>query len=336
MTKDPYLVLGVDKKAPQEEINRAFRSLASKYHPDRNPGNAKEAADKFKEVAAAYEILGDESRRKQYDFYSSGQFPSFNFRSRNNVDSMFDNLFSQFFGGRGQGQRGAASKSRVKVSLSEAFSGCSKTVKSESHDQCKDCSGTGSSEWSRCSRCDGSGFLFTSEGPMRIQTACMQCSGRGSVSKQGCRGCNGRGQVVKEQRDVEVRIPPGAEDGMQIRLSGEGASGTDLYVVVNVDKHPSLERQQRNLLGSLEVPYHALVLGGDASFRLFDSEISIKVPPRTRSGSRVRIKGQGMPALHNPEIRGDLFLEIQLKMPSSMTKEHEKAIRDLAKLDSAN
>lgn len=171
---------------------------------------------------------------------------------------------------------------------------------------------------------------------MRIQTACMQCSGRGSVSKQACKACNSRGQVVKSHRDVDVRIPPGVEDGMQIRLSGEGAGGGDLYVVVNVEKHPSLERHQRNILGSLEVPYHILVLGGEASFRLFDLEISIKVPPRTRSGSRLRIKGQGMPAIHNSEIRGDLFVELQLKMPNSITKEQEKAILDLAKLDSAN
>lgn len=335
MRKDPYLVLGVGKKATQDEINRAFRSLASKFHPDKNPDNPKEAAERFKEVSAAYELLGDTSRRKQYDFYAETQFPNFSFRSRNNVDSMFDNLFSQFFGNGRPGQH-TVSKTRVKVTLAEAFHGCTRSVKSESHDQCKDCTGTGSSDWSRCPKCEGSGFLFTSEGPMRIQTACMQCSGKGSVSKQSCRSCNGRGRVVKSERDVEVRIPPGVEDGMHIRMSGEGVEGADLFVVVSVDKHQSIERQQRNLIGRMEVPYHTLVLGGESSFRLFDSDIVVKIPPRTRAGSRMRIKGQGMPHIQNPEARGDLFVELILKMPSVLTKEHEKAISELAKLDSAD
>lgn len=334
MRRDPYLVLGVDRKAPQDEINRAFRSLAAKYHPDRNPDSPKEAAERFKEVAAAYELLGDAGRRKQYDFYAEGHVPNFSFRSRNSVDNMFDNLFSQFFGKGGRSQ--PMSRTRVKVTLAEALTGCARKVRSEFHEQCGDCTGTGSAEWSRCTGCDGSGFVFTSEGPMRIQTACTQCSGKGSVPRQSCRSCNGRGQVVKSEKEVEVRIPPGVEDGMQIRLSGEGANGGDLFVVVGVEKHPSIERHQRNLLGSMEVPYHTLVLGGEATFGLFGSDILIKVPPRTRSGSRLRIRGQGMPHLQNPEARGDLFVELNLKMPASLTADQERAIAALAKLDTAN
>lgn len=334
MNKSPYLVLGVDKSASQEDINKAFRSLAARYHPDRNPENPKEAAERFKEVASAYEILGDANRRKQYDFYEGAHFPSFSFKSRNGVDSMFDNLFSQFFG-KGARQT-SAFKSRVRVTLAEAFSGCSRKVLCESHEQCKDCVGTGSSEWSRCSGCDGSGFLFTSEGPMRVQTACSHCSGRGSISKQGCRTCNGRGQVVRSEREVEIKIPAGIEDGTQIRLSGEGPDGSDLFVVVNVERHPSIERQQRNLFGSIEIPYHSLILGGEFSFGLFGSDITVKVPPLTRPGSRLRVRGQGMPHLQNPELRGDLFIEVGLKMPSVVTPDYEKAMSDMAKLHSAN
>jgi molecular chaperone DnaJ len=334
MRRDPYLVLGVDRKASQDEIGKAFRSLASKYHPDRNPDNPQEASVKFKEVTAAYELLGDESKRKQYDFYSSGQFPGFGFRTRNSVDDVFDNLFSQFFGnGR---PHPSAARTRVRVSLAEAFSGCTKVVKGESHESCGACSGTGSSEWRRCDGCNGSGFLFTSEGPMRIQTSCVHCSGRGSVSKQSCRSCNGRGQVVKSERQVEVAIPPGAEDGMQIRLAGEGPNGGDLFAAVVVDKHPAIERHQRNLVSAVEVPYSTLVLGGDTSFRLFDSEISVKIPPRTKAGSRLRIRGQGMPALQNPKLRGDLFLEISLKIPGEIGAEHEKLLKKLEKLDSSD
>lgn len=334
MRKDPYLVLGVDRQASQDEINKAFRLLAAKYHPDRNPDSPQEASIRFKEVVAAYELVGDESKRKRYDFYSSAQFPSFSFRSRNNVDDVFDNLFSQFFGnGR---VSPSALKCKVSVTLAEAFRGCSKSVKSQSHEPCSDCAGTGSPEWTRCSKCDGSGFVYTSEGPMRIQTACVGCSARGSVPKGSCKSCNGRGQVVKSERDVEVSVPPGAEDGMQIRLSGEGPNGGDLFVAVHVEKHPSMERQQRNLIGAVEVPYSVLVLGGEVQFQLFDTGLSLKVPPRTRSGSRLRMRGQGMPSLQNPQARGDLFVDIQLKMPPPLGAEYERALRSLAKLEGSN
>lgn len=332
MRKDPYLVLGVDKKASQDEINRAFRTLAAKYHPDKNPENPKEAADKFKEVAAAYELLGEESRRRQYDFYSEGQFPSFSFRSRNNVDSVFDNLFSQFFG-TGKNKPNAA-KSRVKITLAEAFSGCVKTVRSETYVACKDCTGTGATEWIRCPRCEGSGFLFTSEGPMRIQTSCVQCSGRGSFSKQSCRSCNGRGQVVSLEKDVEIRIPPGVEDGMHLRVQEE-AEG-DFFVVINVEKNLNIARQQRNLMGVVDCSYATLLLGGEKKFDLFGTQILLKIPPRTKPGTRLRVKGQGMPAIQNPEVRGDLFIDIGLKMPKQTSKAYEEIVSRLAKLDDAD
>jgi molecular chaperone DnaJ len=247
------------------------------------------------------------------------------------VDDVFDNLFSQFFGG-GRPHPSVA-RTRVRVTLAEAFSGCSKVVKGESHEGCGACSGTGSSDWKRCDGCNGSGFLFTSEGAMRIQTSCVHCSGRGSVSKQSCKSCNGRGHVINSEREVEVAIPPGAEDGMQIRLAGEGPNGGDLFVAVVVDKNPSIERHQRNLVSSVEVSYSTLVLGGEVAFRLFESEMSVKIPPRSRAGSRLRIRGQGMPALQNPKLRGDLFLDINLKIPKEIGAEHEKLLKKLEKLD---
>lgn len=171
---------------------------------------------------------------------------------------------------------------------------------------------------------------------MRIQTSCVHCSGRGSVSSQSCKSCNGRGHVVKSEREVEVSIPPGVEDGMQIRLAGEGPDGTDLFAVVVVDKHPSIERRQRNLVSSVEVHYSKLVLGGEVSFRLFDSDISLKIPPRTMAGSRFRMRGQGMPALQNPSIRGDLFLDVKLKIPREVGAEQESLLKKIEKLDSGD
>lgn len=326
-------MLGVDRNATQDDIAKAYRSLAAKHHPDRNPQNAAEAAVKFKEVTAAWEMVGTEEKRRRHDF--AGQMPSFSFRSRNSVDDVFDNLFSQFFGGP-HASRPASSRSRIKITLEEAFRGCSRIVKSEGREVCSSCTGTGSTEWSRCAACGGSGFVMTSDGNMRIQTSCSRCSGRGSTASQSCAGCNGRGYRVISEKDVEVKIPAGVEDGMQIRVSGESPNGGDLYVVVSVERHPGLERQQRNLLGSVDVPYHVLVLGGQASFKLFGSEIVVKVPRGTRPGTRVRVMGQGMPHVQNSSVKGDLFLDILLRMPAEVNKEHEKLLSSLAKMEKGN
>lgn len=331
MKSDPYLTLGVPRSASHEEIVKAYRYLATRWHPDKNPENQSEASEKFKEIAAAFEIIGDKQRRRDFDFYGQGQIPSFNFRSRNSVDDVFDNLFSQFFSSKKTNRN--ASRSRIKVTLSEAFSGCSKVVKSERNESCGSCSGTGSTEWIRCVRCEGSGFIFTSDGPMRIQTSCAQCSGRGANSAQSCKECNGRGNKTILGKDVVVSIPPGVDEGMQIRLAGESPDGGDLFLVVSVEKDPSLIRQSRDLFGVLEVPYHALVLGGESKFQMFGASLAVRIPRGTKAGSRVRLQGQGMPHIQNPSVRGDLFLDISLKLPLKLTKEHERLLGKLAKLD---
>lgn len=331
MNRDPYLTLGVSRSASHEEIVKAYRALANKWHPDKNPDNQLEAAEKFKEISAAFEIVGDKQRRRDFDFYGTGKLPAFNFRSRNSVDDVFDNLFSQFFGNRGG--KGSPSRSRIKVTLREAFTGCSKVVKGERHESCTPCSGTGSTEWKRCARCEGSGFIFTSDGPMRIQTSCAQCSGRGSNSTQTCKECNGRGNKIVFGDDIAINVPPGVDDGTQIRLAGESPDGFDLFVVVSVEKDPRIARQNKNLFGTVEVPYSTLVMGGEAKFDMFGSSMLVKIPRGTKSGSRIRLKGQGMPHMQNPSVRGDLFLDIALKMPAKVTKEYERLLLKIAKLD---
>lgn len=328
MQKDPYRVLGVGKDASQEEINKAYRLLATKFHPDKNPQNPSEAAEKFKEISAAFEILGNEQRRRDYDFYSSG-VPSFSFRSRNSVDSVFDNIFSQVFGD----QRHPASKVRVRVSLAEAYHGCDKTVPVEKHRSCGSCKGTGSSEWSRCSKCEGRGFVIASNGPMRMQMSCAFCQGRGSVSVKKCGECKGKGHLIDSVRNVEIKIPPGVDEGNQVRLAGEGSDGGDLFIVVSVDKDESISRQGGFLIGRLEVPYSKLVLGGEEDFNLFGSSFKVKIAPRLNAGTRIRLKGQGMPSLRDSSVRGDLLLDVCLKMPGDMTKEHSKAIERLLKIE---
>lgn len=327
---DPYKVLGVDKKSTQEQISKAYRSLAAKYHPDRNPENPAEASAKFKEVTAAFEMIGDEDKRRYFDFYGN-QIPSFSFRNRNSVDDVFDNIFEQFFGNQKKGAAG--SKVRVKITLQEAFRGCEKTVSTEAHKFCDPCKGTGSSTWEPCPKCSGRGFVLTGNGHIKVQSSCSNCHGKGAISTRKCEACQGKGYEIGNVKEVVVKIPPGVDEGNQIRLAGEGADGSDLFVTVNIEKDPNFVRDDKFLIGKLDVPYHTLVRGGLANMEFFGSQITIRIPPRTPSGSRMRIKGQGMPMLYNSEIRGDLIVDIRLKIPSSLTKEHERLLDELAKIE---
>lgn len=329
MQKDPYQVLGVGREAPHEEIVKSYRSLATKHHPDKNPHNTAEAAEKFKEISSAFEILGDEQKRRDYDFYSSGM-PSFSFRARNSVDQVFDNIFSQFFGDQ---RPSSASRVRVKMSLSECYHGCVKSIPVEKHRSCGTCRGTGSSEWGGCSKCQGRGFVISDNGPMRMQMSCSFCQGRGSISVKKCGDCRGKGYVVESVKNVELRIPPGVDEGNQVRLAGEGSDGGDLFVIVSVDKDDKFSRKDGFLIGRLEVPYSTLVLGGEEDYDVFGSTLKVKITPRLNAGTRLRIKGQGMPSLHNPEVRGDLLLDICLKMPGELTKDHAKTIQRLSKME---
>lgn len=326
MIKDPYQVLGVHRTATHEEVVKAYRTLATKWHPDKNLDNVKEAVSRFKEISAAFETLGDKDKRKNYDFYGTNQFPSFSFRSRNTVDDVFDNIFSQVFGDQ---RSFSEHKSRIKITLKEAYFGCLKKIVVEKKGMCEVCKGTGSSRWDPCLKCDRKGFVFVSEGAFRVQTTCVHCQGKGSVPIEGCHSCLGKGYNVTESKEAEIRIPPGAVDGLQIRSS---VNEQDIFVVVNIEKDERFERHDKVLIGSTEIPYHKLVLGGESEFDIFGKKVVIKIPPRLKAGSRIRIKGEGMPAIQNSNVRGDLFIDVKLKMPDDLTKEHEKIIARLAKI----
>lgn len=328
--KDPYSVLGVKNTSSQEEIVSAYRKLVLQYHPDKNLDNPKEAADKFKEITNAFEIIGDPQKRSHYDSFGFGN-PTFSFRSRNSVDDVFDNIFSHVFGDQKKGQFNS-SRLKIKISLKESYYGCTRKVKFDNHKSCEDCKGTGSISWEQCSECRGKGFVVSDGGFVRMQSSCSSCQGRGSVSKESCNQCNSRGYVVESQDEMDVKIPAGIEDGTQIRLSGK--SNKDLYLHVNVEKDSKFIRENKYLIGSLEVPYHILVLGGEVDFEVFETKLKIKIHPRFDMSSRLRIKNQGMPHIQNPEIKGDLLLDIKLKMPEKITKQHEKLLNKIAELDS--
>lgn len=323
---DPYEVLGIDKCASQEEILKAYRCLALKFHPDKNLDFPLEASEKFKEVCAAFDLIGEEKKRKKYDLFGDSPIPSFGFRNRNSVDDIFDNMFSEVFGNQKN------SKIRIKVTLEEAYFGCSKKVKSEKQNFCESCKGTGSLVWEPCSKCEGKGFI---KGASKIQSVCAICSGRGSVSLQKCTDCSGQGYLVEYAKEVDVMIPEGIEDGSQIRFAEESADGGDLFVVVYIEKHPNLKREGRNLFGHIEVPYSTFILGGTAQYELFGNKIDLKIPAKTDAGTRMRIKNQGMPFTLNPSVRGDLYLDLKLKIPKQLTKEYKEIIDKLSKIENS-
>lgn len=332
MEKDPYKILGVPTSATNDDIHKAFRVLASKYHPDRNLDDQENASIKFKEISSAFEILGDEVRRRQYDLYREGSFSTFSFRSRNPVDDIFDNMFSRFFGD----QRPSGSRIRVKITLEEAYFGCSKKVEVENHEFCEECKGTGSSSWQTCVKCGGKGFFSFSNGEMSSRSSCSKCEGRGSLPKDKCKSCSGLAYSVSGSKQIDVQIPPGIESGSQIRLSGEGHDGSDLFITVSIERHVLFERQNSLLTSKIYSSYYKLVLGGIEEFDFFGSKVSVKIPPRTRPGTKLKIKGKGMPTPQNPSVKGDMIMEICLKMPSVLTKEHENALVLLSKIDSSN
>lgn len=315
MDRDPYKILGVDPSASREEIHKAFKTLAAKYHPDRNPTDEETSSAMFKEVSAAFEILGDDDKRKRYDMYRNG-FPSFSFRNRNSVDDIFNHMFSHFFGD----QRPSGSRVRIKVTLEEAYFGCQKKVDVEKHDFCSSCKGTGSSSWDSCPKCSGKG--------------CVQCAGRGSISREKCKSCSGNGYVVLGTKQIDVQIPPGVDNGFQLRIPDSGSTGDDLFLAIIVEKHKQFERHDHFLLTRINVAYSKLVLGGTEELDVFGTKLSLKIPPRSVPGLRLKVKGKGMPFIQNPDIRGDLILELRLKMPKNTTKKYEEFLSLLMKMES--
>jgi molecular chaperone DnaJ len=310
--KDYYKILGLRTNSSQEEVDKAYRKLVLKYHPDRNE-NQQEFIDKFKEIQEAYEFLSKKS--------------PISFKTRNSVDDIFDNMFSKFFGD--QKINNNSSKVRIKISLEEAYAGCEKEVEIDKHEFCNDCEGTGGSLWEPCAKCNG-GFVYENRLP---RAACYFCEGRGSVVKEKCINCSGNGFIIKEKKSLLVKVPSGIQNDTQIRLAGEGSGGGDLYVVVNIQKHNFFERHNDNLISDIFVPYHTLILGGNFSFNLFDEKIDIKIKPRTKTGSKIVLKNKGMPFLEDANSKGDLELTVQIYLPKEISQEHKDILDKLKKFD---
>jgi molecular chaperone DnaJ len=361
--RDYYEVLGVKRNANPDELKRAYRKLAMKYHPDRNKGDEK-AADYFKEATEAYEVLNDAEKRRIYDQFGhdglkQGGYQR-GFSSFEDIFSMFGDIFggrgggSIFedffdFGGRGGGhrrsraQRGASLKCDLDISLNEAFEGVEKTIDLKRNEICRTCSGSGAKPGTApkvCTQCQGRGEILQSQGFFSLRTACPQCQGAGEVIDKPCADCRGTGRILTK-RQITVRIPPGIQDGTQMRVSGEGEPGFnggprgDLYCIIHIDPHPLFERIDDDLLCELPLAFSQAALGTKVEVPSLQGKVLLKIPKGTQTSRVFRMKGLGMPNVYGHGT-GDLLIQVKIETPQKLTTQQEKLLREYAELEEKN
>ncbi len=340
--KELYESLGVAKNASKDEIKKAYRRLAMKYHPDRNPDN-KEAEAKFKEIKQAYEVLSDEQKRAAYDqFGQAGIDPSmmggragaqggFDFGGMGDV---FGDIFGDVFGmgGRGGGrqsaQRGSDLIYNLELSLEDAVHGTTVKIKVPTYVNCKTCDGSGAKKGSKpetCSTCQGMGQVRMQQGFFSIQQACPECHGQGSVIANPCADCHGQGRK-QESKTLSVKIPVGVDNGNRIRLAGEGEAGMhgapsgDLYVQIHIRPNPIFTREGNDLYTEVPVSFVIAALGGELEVPTLDGKLKLKIPAETQSGKLFRLRGKGVNAARSHRS-GDLFCRVSVETPVKLTRE---------------
>lgn len=351
---DYYELLGAQRGASADELKKAYRKMAMKYHPDKNPGN-KEAEHKFKEINEAYDVLRDDQKRAAYDRYGHAAFEQggmgggagfggFDFAG--GFGDIFEEMFGEILGGGGQrrrgpdqaGQRGADLRYDMSVTLDEAFKGTEKTIKVSTLVACEACKGQGTAPGTspvNCSSCDGHGRVRMQQGFFSIERTCPTCQGAGKVIKDPCKDCRGVGRTRKE-RTLAVSIPAGVESGTRIRLSGEGEAGMrggragDLYVILSVTAHPLFQRDGANLHCRVPIPMTMAALGGKVNVPVIDGTTAeVEVKAGTQSGHQVRLRGKGMSVLRSAS-RGDLYAELVVETPSHLTKRQKELLEEFA------
>jgi molecular chaperone DnaJ len=342
MDRDYYEVLGVGRGASQDELKKAYRSLARQHHPDANPEDP-ESEHRFKEIAEAYSVLSDPVKRRDYDMFGTARVPSGGF-------DPFD-IFRSFFGDDPFGftrTRGRASRRgndlaiQVEVTLDDVLRGSQKTVTIPNLQTCTRCGGSGAEAGSSpttCSRCDGAGAVRQVQrsvfGDLMTSFTCPQCHGSGEEIKDPCTECNGEGRLERLD-EVPVDIPPGVEDGMQFRITGRGEAGSrgaesgDLYVQVRVQQHPAYARQGDDLLAGLNVSFTQAALGATLEVETLDDALELEVPPGSQGGQILRLKGKGLPRFQRPS-RGDLLVEISVDVPTKLNEDQKELLRQFAR-----
>jgi molecular chaperone DnaJ len=356
--RDYYEVLGVEKGASTDDIKRAYRRLAIKYHPDKNPGN-KEAEEKFKECAEAYEVLSDDEKRKRYDQFGheglrGSGVHDYSHMNAQDIGDMFGDMFGDIFGdifgggrrgGRGGGRRASRGydlETTVELTLEDVAAGTEKTIEFTRQDTCTECKGTGTAKGkqpSRCPTCGGSGQVQRAGlgGFFQMVSTCPHCQGSGQVITDPCKTCHGQG-VVPKKRSLTVKIPAGVYEGQGIRVSGEGEPGRgggprgDLYCYVRVKAHPFLLRDGSNLVVTVPLSFTQLALGATIDVPTLDGTRKLKITPGSQHGSILRVREQGLPEVRGGH-KGDLLVQLAVEIPKRLTAEQERLLREYAKTE---
>jgi molecular chaperone DnaJ len=347
--RDYYEVLGVSRESESDELKRAYRKLALKYHPDRNPDN-KEAEDKFKEAAEAYEVLRDSQKRQIYDQYGHQGLEGSGFSGFGGFDDIFSSfggIFEDLFGFGGQSrsgnrpQKGSDLRYDLSLSFMEAAFGTENEVSLEKTETCPQCDGTACEPGSHpesCRQCQGSGQVSRSQGFFTVRTTCPQCRGNGQVISNPCRNCRGAGQVIIN-KTVSIKIPAGVDTGSRLRLMAEGEAGArggppgDLYVFINVEPHEFFKRDNTDVICQIPISMIQATLGDTITVPTLESETPLDVPKGTQYGDLFHLKGEGIPSLKNGR-RGNQIIQMLVKTPTSVSKKQEKLLREFAKLES--
>ena len=353
-----YEVLSVSRTATGDEIKKAYRKLALKYHPDRNQGDD-EAVEKFKQASEAFDVLSDSSKRQRYDQYghagvsgAAGRGGGGGFSDVNDIFSAFGDIFEGFgFGGGGRGRsggsgarRGATLETTIVLELPEAASGCKRELEISRRETCTKCSGSGAKAGSSpvsCKTCGGHGQVIQSQGFFRVQTACPACKGEGKTVKDPCGDCSGSGRVMKTST-LEINIPGGVDNGMQMPIRGEGEAGIkggprgDLHINFKVKEHPLFQRDGQDLLCRVPISYYQAALGAEVEVPTLTGRESLKIKPGTQPGDVTRLRHKGMPDPNGRHSVGDLIVEIQIEVPRKVDGRQEKLLRELAELEEAN
>ena len=356
-TKDFYELLGLERGASADDVKKAYRKMALKYHPDRNPGD-KEAEERFKEIAEAYETLSDPGKRSLYDqvgheaFKSRGRPPSggqggysdpmdiFSQAFGDSVGSIFDEFFGSTSTRRrraGGPQPGADLRYDLRIAFEEAIFGAEKEVQVQKAETCDHCKGDGAEPGHgkrRCDYCGGTGQITMTQGFFSIRQPCPKCRGAGEIIERPCGSCGGQGRVARTKR-IHLRIPAGVDTGSRLRISGEGEAGVrggppgDLYVILHVDNHELFQRQDDDILVEVPIDFVTAALGGDLEVPTISGAATLKIPPGTQTGTVFRLRGKGVPSLRG-QGRGDQHVRVTVEVPQKLSRKQQDKLREFA------
>lgn len=345
--RDYYEILGIDRKASQDDVKKAYRKLARKYHPDLNPGD-KSAEQKFKELNEAYEVLGDGKKRADYDQYGRSPFegggPGFDYRAYTSADRSdfggFGDIFSDLFGAGGRTGsaelKGPDLVMGLELSLEEAFTGVTKSISFTRETQCSACRGTGAETYQQCDTCKGTGKVQASKGFFKMSQYCPACGGSGKKITKACRSCAGRGKVVRPE-SIKVKIPAGADTGSRVRLKGMGGPGQgggtpgDLQIEITVREHPVFKRTGDNIYVEVPVTFGEAALGAKIEVPTLDGASAMTLPAGTQSGQKFKLSGKGFPSTRTGK-RGDQYVTIKIAVPKNVTEKARHAIQEIETL----